>query len=178
MSERELIEAIFAEFERLDLRVEALPGGGLASSADGATQLLAQLRAMAPGVRWRDVFPDFPAHWEPGRPETWTTPYHPFGPYDYQELPAGPAVQVQWEERGNGARLEALIDAARRAGWPVYGAGLLDTPNPAWTTTDALIVLARGTSNDECWAFAEWVDTQTGARVTGVPRSGDEEYTT
>jgi len=149
----------------------------LAGSAAGAEQLLTRLRGMAPGVTWRDVLPDLPVHWVARRPETWTTPYHPFGPYDYQQLPTGPALHVQWPERGDPARLDALVAAARAAGWPVYGAGVIDTPNPAWRTMDALLVLEHATTEDGSLAFVQWLDTQPGVQLAAIPRTGTETYT-
>ena len=102
-------EALRAELERVGLRMSHMPGGGLVASAGAMRELLARLRSTAPGVTWRDVFPDLAAHWEPGRPETWTAPYRPFGPYDYQELPTGPAVHVHWSRDMSPGFLDDLL---------------------------------------------------------------------
>jgi len=56
----------------LGLDTDQMPGGGLSLGGATLEPFLARLRSMAPGVTWRDVFPDLPAHWEPGKPETWT----------------------------------------------------------------------------------------------------------
>ncbi len=170
-SEKENLHALRTELERLGLRIADLPGGGLAAASSAATEeLLVRLRMMAPGVTWRDVLPELPAHWEPGRPETWTTPYRPFGPYDYQELPTGPAVHVVWDRDGGPAQLEQVAAAARRAGWPVYGAGLLRPP------LHAMIVLERGTTEDQTSSFVEWLNEQAGLSVATIPRTGRETY--
>ena len=86
--------ALQAEFDRLGLKLEDFPGGGMASERGALKDWLLELRSLKPGVGWRDAVPDLPAHWEPGSPETWTTPYHPLGPFDYPELPTGPAVHA------------------------------------------------------------------------------------
>src|SRR4051794_15999071 len=96
-------QAILAEFERLGLKLEDSPySGGAAGTDAGVEQLLARLRAMQPGVTWRDVYPDMPADWVPGRPKTWRTPYNPLGSFDYPSPPAGPAFYVLWSEPGAG----------------------------------------------------------------------------
>jgi len=169
-------EALRAELERVGLRMSHMPGGGLVASAGAMRELLARLRSTAPGVTWRDVFPDLAAHWEPGRPETWTAPYRPFGPYDYQELPTGPAVHVHWSRDMSPGFLDDLLAAARGAGWPVYGAGLIEISNPNWPTIDAMLVLKRGTTEDQTGSFTMWLDDQSGVRVATVPRTGTETY--
>jgi len=65
-------EALRAELERLGLNTDTMPGGGLALGAGTIEPFLLRLKGMSPGVTWRDVFPDLPAHWEDGKPETWT----------------------------------------------------------------------------------------------------------
>lgn len=77
-SHDEAMHAFELEVLRLGLRLEDLPGGGLA--VQDLDAFLRFLRTLEPPVTWRDVFPDLPAHWVPGRPETWTTAYRPFGP--------------------------------------------------------------------------------------------------
>src|SRR5689334_6121940 len=101
-------------------------------AADAREPFLARLRALAPGVGWRDVFPHLPPDWR-----GWDAPpaYGSLGAYDYAHPPAGPALHVQWPDRdGDPARLDKLVAAARAAGWPVYGAGLISVSNPAWPT--------------------------------------------
>lgn len=129
---------------------------------------------MKPGVTWWDVFPDLPRHWKPGRPETWTGRYRPFGPYDYQSLPTGPALLVVWST-GDATRLDTLLALARAAGWPVYGAGMEPT-GPHESECLARIVLERGTSTDRYYEFGDWVNRQEGFEVAVYARIGDEEY--
>ncbi len=166
-------DAIQAELGRLGLAWEDLPAGGLASRVD---DFLKRLRTFSPGVTWWDVLPDLPPHWLPGRPETWTTPYRPLGPYDYQELPTGPAVHVGWPKPGEPDQLEHFLAEAKQAGWPIYGAGLLEIPNPKWPTIDAMIVLERGTSEDVLGDFLTWLDGQAPVSIATIPRTGKEEY--
>ena len=176
MARDEKHQALDAELARLGLRIADLPGGGLAGSARAIEGLVARLRSMVPGVTWRDVFPDLPRHWEPGRPETWTTPYRPLGPYDYQELPTGPAVHVAWGRRADPQHLEQLMATAQKAGLPVYGAGLIEITNPDWPTIDAMIILNRGTTEDQTGSFVAWLEDQPGIGVLTIPRTGQETY--
>jgi len=101
-------DAIQAELGRLGLAWEDLPAGGLASRGD---DFLKRLRTFAPGLTWQDVLPDLPPHWLQGRTETWTTPYRPLGPYDYQELPTGPAVMSVG--RSQASRISSNISSPR-----------------------------------------------------------------
>ncbi len=110
-----------------------------------------------------------------GKPESWTVPYQPFGPYDYQKLPTGPAVHVCWDKPGAPDQLDRLIAAAKAAGWPIYGAGLIKTTNPKWQTVDAMIVLRTGTDGDGLADFLSWLETQK-VQIATVPRRGDEQY--
>jgi hypothetical protein len=167
------IEALEAELKRIGLTIDDLPG--LVIGPKGIDDLIAHLRSLPSGATWRDVFPDLPSHWMPGQPDTWTTPYDPFGPYDYQELPTGPAVHIYWERAGDPVHLHELTAGARNANWPVYGAGLL-ADNAAWSTVHAMIVLARGTSEDCLHEFVLWLETQPGVRIAAIPRNGTEDY--
>jgi hypothetical protein len=175
--EREVTAQIFAEFERLGLDLAESPYQGMVSSEPGeAERFLSRLRGMQLGLTWWDVFPDIPAHWVPGRPETWTVRYRPLGPYDYQELPTGPAVHVAWPRDTDPECLPAFVSAARDASWPIYGAGFLTVQTPAWPTLDAFVVLESGTSDDALGAFASWVEARPGVELAAIPRTGDEEY--
>lgn len=171
-----LRSAIAVELTRLGLSIETFPGGGLAGDQAGLDQLLARVRSLKPGATWRDVFPDLPQHWKPGQPDSWTTPYHPLGPFDYQELPTAGAIHIQWSRQQPVARLEQFVQAARSAGWPVHGAGLIDITNPDWPTNDAFLVLERGTSDHQLMAFADWINQQADFSVAAIPRTGDESY--
>lgn len=170
------IPAFRAEVERLQLRLEDLPGGLALQDADAFQHLLRAMRALEAPATWRDVFPDLPAHWVAGRPETWTTRYRPFGPYDYQSLPTAPAVHVQWQRETDHAVLDNLVAAARSAGFSVHGAGFLEMTNPAWSTLDAMIILGRGTTATQLDAFTDWLLEQSDVALAAIPRRGDEEY--
>ena len=172
MTDPDKRDAILREFARIGLRSDDLPG--LATS--DVDEFLEHLRRQPAGASWRDVLPDLPAHWVPGRPETWTTPYRPLGPYDYQELPTGPAVHVVWPKDTSKTCLDDLVVAARRDGWPVHGAGFLEVRNPKWRTIDAFIVLARGTGQDTLGEFVVWLEEQPAVGLAAIPRCGDEEY--
>lgn len=130
-----------AEFERLGLNVRDLPG--LAMKGSDIDQFIARLRSMQPGVTWHDVLPDLPPEFVPGQFDTWPRRYKPFGPYDYQELPTGPAVHIHWDRARGPALLDELVGSARNAGWPIYGAGHIPIENPEWPTLDAIVVRAR-----------------------------------
>jgi hypothetical protein len=170
----EIKKEIEAQFERLGLRPDTMPGGGLMLAGGGLEDFIQVLKRLEPGVTWRDIFPDLPAHWEVGKPETWTTPYRPLGPYDYQELPTGPAVHITWSDKVP-EPLDTIVAAARKAGWPVFGAGVITGPAPH-RRTDAMIVLKRGTTEEQLQAFAAWIDTQSGFAVATIPRLGTERY--
>ena len=168
------MRTIESEFRRLGLRTDDLPGGGLAVQDSEA--FLRVLQTFEPPVTWRDVFPDMPSHWVPGRPETWTTPYRPLGSYDHQSLPTGPAVHVDWPRETDPSCLDRLIRAARTAGWPVYGGGFIDVTNPDWPTLDAMIVLDAGTDDGRLDAFLEWLGQRSDVSLAAVPRRGTEQY--
>ena len=172
----ELFAAVFDEFKRLRLDPSALPGGGLSLDAGGVSGLLERMRGLAPPTSWRDVFPDLPAHWIDGQPETRTPPYRPLGPYDYRSLPTGPAIHVSWPRETDRKCLDHLLAAAKESGWPIYGAGFIEILNPDWRTLDALIVLAADTGEDRLGAFLTWLDEQPEVTLTAVPRTGTETY--
>ena len=167
-------EAFLAEFERLGLDWREFPFGGLAMGGD-LGDFLERLRGMPLGSTWREVFPDIPAHWIENRPETWTRPYRPLGPYDYQDAPGSFTVHVWWTPREDVGRLEALVDEARRSGWPVHGAGLIATVD-AVREADALIVLERGTSEERGHDFITWLEQHPGLHLAAIPRLGTEKY--
>ena len=170
------LQAFRAEVERLQLRFEDFPGGLAVQDEDAFQHLLRAMRALEAPATWRDVFPDLPAHRVAGRPETWTSPYRPFGPYDYQSLPTGPAVHVEWQRETDHGVLDNLVAAARSAGFPVHGAGFLEVTNPDWPTVDALIILRRGTTAAQLDAFTDWLSEQSDVALAAIPRRGDEEY--
>ena len=173
-SDDEVMRAIESEFRRLGLRGNELPGGG--SAVQNSEAFLRFLQTFEPPVTWRDVFPDLPSHWLPGRPETWTTSYHPLGPYDHQSLPTGPAIHVEWPRETDRSCLDRLIGAARAAGWPVYGGGFVEITNPNWPTLDAIIVLDAGTDDARLDEFLEWFGQRADVTLAGVPRRRNEGY--
>src|SRR5512146_2672435 len=91
----QFLAAFDAELQRLGLRARDLPGLAVTGGEQALEALLTRLRSLSPGATWHDVLPDLPPGWIPGCPETWTTPYRPDGPWDYQELPTGQAIRVQ-----------------------------------------------------------------------------------
>jgi hypothetical protein len=102
-------------------------------------------------------------------------PYRPFGPYDYQHLPTGPALHVDWD-RAFPMSVERLVDTARNSGWPIYGGGLIDMRNPQCPTIDAMLILERGTARDRFDAFREWIRVQPGIAISVISRYGTETY--
>ena len=71
---RAVTKQIFNEFERLGLALDESPYQMFSAEPGGAERILEQLRRLEPGATWRDVFPEMPDHWVPGRPDTWTGP--------------------------------------------------------------------------------------------------------
>ena len=167
-------QAIGQELRRLGLKVADLPGGGLAISGP-REDFLTHLQSLPIGATWRDVLPRIPAHWDAGRPDTWTRPYRPLGPYDYQEPPGSFVAHVYWRGKCGAESLDSLVQSAVDRGWPVYGAGTVRM-NPEQDETHAFIVLARGVSEERCDDFRDWLEEQTGIRFAGSPRSGGESY--
>ena len=169
---------IAAEFDRLGLQASDFPASGLAigGGPEGVARFLRHVRTLQPGASWYDVFPDMPKHWIAGKPETWTDPYHPYGAYDYQALPSGPAIHVVHDLAvGEWGWVGALVAEARAAGWPVYGGGQV-TSGASTLPGHAFIVLERGTPQDVTWAVADWIGERPHLQVAGVPRTGEEEY--
>lgn len=172
----DLFSLLIREFERLGLDYRDLPGLAIGDSASDAAAFLASVRRLTPGVTWHDIFPALPAHWVPGAPETWTHPYRAFGPYDYAELPVGPAVQVCWDRTTDRACLDAFVQRSRDAGWPIYGAGFVEVDTPEWPTLDAMIIFDRDASADTAGVFWAWVDAQGDMALTWFARTGAETY--
>jgi hypothetical protein len=173
----ELWTQICAEFDRLGLQLADSPYQAFAASAEGGERFLASLRRLPSGATWRDVFPDMPAHWVLGRPETWTVPYRPLGDFDYRELPAGPAVHIHWPERPAESPLEEFVEQAIAAGWPIYGAGHIEQVK-SWGQFDAHVVLQRGTDEDTFDEFLVWIDQQPGVETAVITRPvGDCSHT-
>lgn len=142
-------DALLRELARLGLSFDDAPS--LAGTSAGLTDLLARVQALPIGSTWADIFPDaFPTG------DTRPLPYRPLGDYDYQTLPTGPALDLQWPRATPRMFLDQLVQGARSAGWPVYGAGLLpDSANPDWPWLDGMLVLERGTDLEAVFAFAD-----------------------
>lgn len=172
----EFFSAFQHEIQRLGLNLDSLPGGGLVADAASFDDLLRRIRALTPPVTWRDIFPDLPAHWVEGRPDTWTPRYRPVGPYDHQSLPTGPAIHVDCPRATDPSCLDRLVGAARAAGWPVHGGGFIEVTDPDRPTLDAIIVLAAGTDGDLLDDFLEWLGQRSDVTLAAVPRRGDEQY--
>ena len=168
--------AILDEFARLKLNLKDSPYRVISSEPGGAERFLAHLQAMEPGITWRDVYPDMPAHWIPGRPETWTHKYKPFGAFDYAEPPAGPAFYVHWSERGAGSLHEALVKRATDEGWPVYGGGIAPDRRPNKIDDLGFLVLRRGTPEDVLDRILEWILAQPGIKHSRLYRTEDEQW--
>jgi hypothetical protein len=77
----EEFRSIEAEFRRIGLDPYELPG--LAVSGP-VSEFIEYLRSMPAGATWRELFPDLPENWIPGRPETWIDADQPRGPYDLE----------------------------------------------------------------------------------------------
>ncbi len=172
----DFFSALVREFERLGLDYRDLPGLAIGNSASDAAEFLAQVRRLSPGVTWHDVFPALPTHWVPGAPETWTHPYRPFGPYDYAELPVGPAVQVSWDRTVDRSCLAEFVERSRDAGWPIYGAGFVEIDDPEWPTLNAMIIFDRTAPAATGGDFWAWVDAQGDMSMTWLARTGTEGY--
>ena len=141
MSEGDSRAQIEAEFLRLDLRPENIPGGGLAFSGQEAIDgLLAHLRSLQKGATWRDVFPDTPAHWDVDDPDTWTMPEYCLGPFDFPDAPRGGAVFASLDLAADVAAGTAALERVASGDIPIYGSGLvLDRGHP-----HLFVVLPRG----------------------------------
>ena len=171
----ELRAEIFAEFERLGLRLDDSPYQAFAAGPGGAERFLGELRRLQPGATWHDVFPDMPAHWVPGRPETWIRRYRPLGAYDYPTLPTGPAMHVHWPAGSDSDPLPAFVATARAAGFRVFGAGLIEEIQE-WRQFDAHVVLDRDTSEEEFDEFWAWIHEQPDVEIAVITRPVGTRY--
>ena len=171
-------EAFTAECSRLGLNMHDLPGLATGGSDDGERQFLEHMRSLLPGATWHDVFPDLPRHWVPGKPETWTTPYRPLGDFDFQTLPAGPAVLVMWDLDTDRSCLDALIGDARAEGFQIHAAGFYRDDAPERASLDAIVVFDRGVSEDRAYEFWIWLESRGDVVHRVIVRSGREQYVT
>jgi hypothetical protein len=150
-SRRRIEQQVAAELARLGLTWADMPGGGFMISGD-VEGFVSHLKTFQPGATWHDILPDIPSQREPGRPG----PYRPLGPYDYQELPTGPAVLVAWRKSGPQS-VDELLRQSRSAGWPVYGAGMAFRPPRPDIPSHAFVVLERGTGEAEVHGYEAWL---------------------
>jgi hypothetical protein len=164
------------ECDRLGLNLYDLPGLALDSGPDAQTRFLERLGAMSPGVTWHDVFPDLPKHWVMGEPDTWLAPFRPFGPFDFQELPAGPAALIGFEPDSDRSCLTTLLSEARDAGLPIHSGGFLDVANPDVSSLDAIIVFNRNAKVESAYEFWKWIESRSDIAFHSVLRRGDEKY--
>jgi hypothetical protein len=164
----ELGDALSAEFGRLNLNVLHVPG--LTGTREALARLLSRMQTMDEGVTWPEVLPDWPSTWVPGRPETWVSRYRPSAGSNYEPLPTGHAVQVTWTGVEDVPRLEALVDTARRVGWPVHRAGFIGAPDPTSDTAKAVVVLRQETSEERVGEFIDWIDANSGPELNTVRR--------
>ncbi|MCC6244171.1 MAG: hypothetical protein IT353_15115 [Gemmatimonadaceae bacterium] len=140
------LNAIWAEFDRLQLQREDFPCSGLTfvgPEAEG--QFVAHLRSLALGATWYDVFPDLNEHRDDVDDED---PYkdhgRPLGDFDYQVPPRGSAVFASADHTADVAALTTALERALQLPIPVYGAGLvLDRGHP-----HLYIVLPLGASEE------------------------------
>lgn len=170
------LHRIRAELTRIGLRLEDAPWGLASSGPEAVEEFIAFLRTLPEGAGWRDVFPDIPAHWDLDDEETWTMPYGPMGPWDYQALPAGPVVMISWPRASFTDHLDRLLVDARAAGFAVYGAGAIDVQNPDFDDQPVRIVLDHRTTEAELQRFTDWVQTHTDASFDGISRGVGERY--
>ena len=99
MTDDALAAAIQAELARIGLDSSRAPFdmvtaevGNVREAARAEDAFLLHLKSLRPGAAWRDVFVDLPTHWDIDDPQTWTIPFRPLGPLDYQAPPVGPAL--------------------------------------------------------------------------------------
>jgi hypothetical protein len=170
-------QLIEAEFQRLSLRSDDIPGGGLAIGGDAAlAEFLAHLRTLSPGATWRDVLPDLQSHWDLDRPESWTYPYRPIGGFDYPAPPAGPVIMVSCAATRDESIVSRLVDEARTAGFGIYGAGIV--AEMGGDTPERLIrmVMVHGTTQAQLDACSAWIAARDDVRFDGVSRGVNEQW--
>ena len=179
MATPEQLKIFEAELARLGLTPKSIPGGGLVTDPGGMEALVARARAFEPGATWHDVIPTLPKHWESDKPETWTSPYRPLGPYDHQELPTAPAIHIYWKSGGK-ERLESLVREARASGHPIHGADLVNVHSDSKLAhsdeTHAFVVFSRGTNDHAMYVFGDWVEQQPDCEVATYYRLASEKY--
>lgn len=147
------------QLQRLGLDEATCPYDGIASSGSEAEeQLLSHLRQLAPGVTWRDVYPDIPAHWDLNDPDSWTYSERTLGPFDYPSAPRGSAVFASLDVLADVAAGTVAIEKSAALGIPLFGAGMvLDRGAP-----HLYIVLPLGAPHDHVEQLARFLREQPG----------------
>ena len=107
---------------------------------------------------------------------TWTFPFKPFGPYDYQELPVGAAVLVGWEDERIPRGLLAFVERSRAAGFAIYGAGFWGPEGTPEETRQAMIIFDREAGSQAVDDFWPWVESQGDMALHWFARTGEETY--
>jgi hypothetical protein len=169
-------DAFQIEFARLGLNRRDLPWPAVDGGHDGEARFLQRLRQSSPGVTWHEVLPRLPAHWVPGKPDTWTPPYRPLGTFDYQELPTSPAWIIAWDRPRDRSCLANLVADARAVGFAILGADFCEERIPDPLLLPAIVVFERGTTANQTGAFWAWLDERGEARLLLVLRNGAEGY--
>jgi len=165
-------QQLHIELRRIGLEPHRCPAAG--ANTDALPRILVRAKSLSVGATWRDVFPDFPAEWDPEDPATWQMPYRPRGDHDYPEWPTGPLVLLSLPRSADEEDLASLVSHAREAGHRIYGFALIRPANPEYPVNHADIVLERGTSEQALGEFMDWVGLHPSAEVAAIPRIGDE----
>jgi hypothetical protein len=175
-----LMEAHDAELLRIGLDKWKSPMN-LAGTIEGLQDFLAHLRSLPVGATWRDVHPDIPAHWDLEDDETWIEEYEPLGDWDFQSTPAGTAVQVNYDEFGQSAHFNALVQRAKEKGFAIHGASIRYSLDDNGVRTDresnwGVIVMPLGTTDEESWKLADWIREQPGVMSSYNYRMESDRY--
>jgi hypothetical protein len=166
-------DPLLAEFERLGIPLRDLPG--IVLEGGPGDWFLVHLRTLQPGATLQDILPGSPPHWRLGQPATWTIPYYPLGPWDYQETPLSPAIHILWEGPEASDWLSSLAQAAEAQGHAIHGFGHPFASRGGAAPTDGCIVLNRDTSPDALDAALTWLAAQPHVRVAVVLRTSQED---
>ena len=164
-----------AEFERLGLQLDDCPYKAFAASPGEGERFLDGLRRMQPGVSWRDVFPDMPAHWVPGRPKRGRIRIGRSGRSTFRPYrPGRPCTctgrTVSTPRRWRSSRPRRVPLAGR------HGAGLIEQLRDRSREFHAHVVLDRATSEDTFLDFLTWIEEQRGVDVAVITRPVGGEY--
>jgi hypothetical protein len=150
---------INAEFARLRLRPEDMPGGGLAFANQHAVdEFLSHLRTLSPGAAWHDVFGGLVTDGELDDAESLDDPGYPLGPFDYPDAPRGSAIFASLELEGHDSAATAALERVAQLGIPIFGSGLVrDRGQP-----HLYVVLPIGAPGEHADAIADFLREQPG----------------